>query len=157
MFRKNKKPEGNTNRIDSLIGEGTEIHGDIHFKGGVRIEGRLLGNIQNMEGSQGVLVVGPMGVIEGDVRVTHLIVDGCIQGSVYAEIAIELGRTARVLGNIHYGKLEMHSGAVFEGHMVSHETPLLMYSQKPTAPAQLESQNKPSDTNDSDSEVAVSP
>jgi predicted acyltransferase (DUF342 family) len=52
-------------------------------------------------------------------------IDGTIRGSIYAEKGVELGRTARVLGNIHYGALEMHAGAVFEGHMVSHQTPLL--------------------------------
>lgn len=125
MFRKSKKAEPTSSRIDSLIGDGVVITGEVCFQGGLRLEGRVVGNVVTDAESSGVLVVGPLGVIEGDVRVTNLIIDGTIRGSIYAEKGVELGRTARVLGNIHYGALEMHSGAVFEGHMVSHQTPLL--------------------------------
>lgn len=131
MFGKSKK-EISTNRIDSLIGEGTEIIGDIRFKGGLRLEGRIQGNV-SVGDEPGVLMVGPIGQIEGDIRVTHLIVDGTVRGSVYAEQGIELRPTARVLGNIHYGSLEMHAGAVFEGHMVCHQTPLLLATESPSA------------------------
>ncbi|MEY4593348.1 MAG: hypothetical protein RIR18_2243 [Pseudomonadota bacterium] len=128
MFsRKSKKPEQSHGRIDSLIGEGVHIIGEVRFKGGLRLEGRVNGSVCNDETNVGALVVGPLGVIEGDVNVTNLIVDGTIRGSIYAQKGVELGRTARVLGNIHYGFLEMHSGAVFEGHMVSHQTSLLEY------------------------------
>lgn len=131
MFGKNNKRAASANRIDSLIGEGTEIHGNMCFKGGLRLEGRVQGNI-SVGDEPGVLMVGPAGQIEGDVHVTHLIVDGTIRGSVYADHGIELRPTARVLGNIHYGSLEMHAGAVFEGHMVSHQIPLLL-SNEPSA------------------------
>lgn len=127
MFsRKAKKNEHTPGRIDSLIGAGVHITGEVRFKGGLRLEGSVNGNVANTDEMAGTLVVGPMGFIEGDVRVTNLIVDGTVRGSIYAEKGVELGRTARVLGNIHYGSLEMHAGAVFEGHMVSHETPLLL-------------------------------
>jgi cytoskeletal protein CcmA (bactofilin family) len=126
MFsRKSKKPDQNSSQIDSLIGAGVHITGEVRFKGGLRLEGLVEGHVANADGIPGNLVVGPLGVIEGDIRVTNLIVDGTVRGSIYAEKGVELGRTARVLGNIHYGALEMHSGAVFEGYMVSHQTPLL--------------------------------
>lgn len=139
MFGKRQK-ELHTSRIDSLIGEGTDIHGDICFKGGLRLEGRIQGNISVGE-EHGVLMVGPAGQVEGDIRVTHLIVDGTVRGSLYAEQGIELRPTARVLGNLHYGTLEIHAGAVFEGHMVSHQTPLLLTKESSStqildAPAQ---------------------
>lgn len=125
MFRKNRKTESATGRIDSLIGKGVEITGEVAFKGGLRLEGRVNGSIVLAPGCEGTLVVGPQGIVDGDVRVTHLIIDGTVKGSAYAEKGVELGPTARVLGNVHYGSLEMHAGAVFEGHMISHQTPLL--------------------------------
>jgi cytoskeletal protein CcmA (bactofilin family) len=141
MFsRKSKKPEQAHGRIDSLIGEGVHIIGEVRFKGGLRLEGRVNGSVCNDDTNAGALVVGPLGLIEGDVNVTNLIVDGTIRGSIYAQKGVELGRTARILGNIHYGSLEMHSGAVFEGHMVSHQTPLLEYVDAETA--QIEDQTK---------------
>lgn len=133
MFGSNKKKEEvNTNRIDSLIGEGTIIQGDIQFQGGLRMEGKIIGNVQ-IGDVPGVLMLGPKGEVEGDIQVTHLIVDGTIRGSIHAENMVELRPTARVLGNIHYGALEIHPGAVFEGHMVSHKIPLLSALSAPNA------------------------
>lgn len=144
MFGRSHKNDVSPNRIDSLIGEGTEIVGNVQFKGGLRLEGRIQGNV-SVGDEPGVLMVGPIGQIEGDIRVTHLIVDGTIRGSVYAEKGIELRPTARVLGNIHYGTLEMHAGAVFEGHMVSHQTPLLLASESPST----QTLDAPHDSSDS--------
>lgn len=121
---KKKSDEVNTNRIDSLIGEGTVIKGDVLFQGGLRMEGSIIGNV-TIGDRPGVFMLGPNGQVEGDIKATHLIVDGSIRGSIYAETMVELRPTARVLGNIHYGSLEIHAGAVIEGHMVSHKTPLL--------------------------------
>lgn len=131
MFSSKKKAEVNTNRIDSLIGEGTVIQGNVTFQGGLRMEGKVIGNVL-VGDAPGVFMLGPKGEVEGDIKVTHLIVDGTIRGSVYAENMVELRPTARVLGNIHYGTLEIHSGAVFEGHMVSHKVPLLAALSAPT-------------------------
>lgn len=121
FFRKKSKAEVNTDRIDSLIGETTEITGNVLFKGGLRLDGHVIGNISAQQDEQAVLMIGSNGTVDGDINVTHLIVEGTIRGTVYTENGAELGASSKVEGNIYYGSLEIHTGAVFEGHMVKHQ------------------------------------
>lgn len=142
MFFQKKDPSGvNTRQIDSLIAAGTELLGDLRFKGGLRLEGRVCGNIAGLPGETAVLMIGPQGSVEGDIQVSHLIVEGAVHGAITVEQGVELGGTARVLGNMNYGSIEMHPGAIFEGHMISHKTPLLVHetivNPKPESPNEL--------------------
>lgn len=107
-------------RIDSLIGHGTEVDGDIVFSGGIRIEGLIRGDVSVAHAESGVLMLGEKGRIEGNVRVSHLIVDGEIAGTVYATDLVEVRGTGNVQGDVHYGLLEVHAGAVIDGHVVNH-------------------------------------
>lgn len=125
MFGKSKKNQVNTNRIDSLIGQGTEIVGNVRFKGGLRLEGSVIGDV-SIGDEPGVLMIGPMGSIQGNVHVSHLIVDGTLQGKAYADSMIELRSTARVVGDLHYNSIEMHAGSIFQGHMHSHRELVLV-------------------------------
>lgn len=122
MFGKQVKQEAKPNRIDSLIGPGTIVEGDISFTGGLRIEGEIKGDVSVGSTDSGILMLGGGGLITGGVRVTHLVVDGSINGSVYVTDSVELRPSARVTGDIHYGTLEMHPGAVIHGHLVHVES-----------------------------------
>lgn len=118
MFGKPVKQEPRPNRIDSLIGPGTVVEGDVNFTGGLRVEGEIKGDISVASTDTGILMLGGEGIITGSVRVTHLIVDGTINGSVYVTDSVELRPSAKVLGDIHYGTLEMQLGAVIQGTLV---------------------------------------
>ncbi len=111
------KSEARPNRIDSLIGPGTTVEGNIRFVGGLRIEGEIKGDVNVDPSESGVLMLGNSGVINGNVRVSHLVVDGTINGNVYVSEAIELSPTARIFGDIEYGGLEMHMGATVQGSL----------------------------------------
>lgn len=115
MFRKQNKPQ---NRIDSLIGLGTRIEGDVSFTGGLRVDGEIKGNVTAVSDAASTLVVSEQARIEGDIRVSHLVVNGTIDGPVYASEFLELQSKARVRGDVHYSRLEMHLGAVVEGRLV---------------------------------------
>lgn len=118
MFgRKNKAVQ-----IDSLIGTGTAFLGDVSFRGGMRVDGYVRGNVYSDEGSQATLVVSEFGRIEGDVRVARVIINGEVIGSVFAQSTVELMPKARVSGDIHYQNIEMHMGAYVNGALV-HEEP----------------------------------
>ncbi len=106
-------------RIDSLIGPGSHVEGEVTFTGGLRVDGRICGNVVVPAEETGTLAIGEFGVVDGDVRVTHLVVDGTINGSVYVEDFVELRPKARVTGDVHAGTLEMQSGAVVDGHVIS--------------------------------------
>jgi len=104
--------------IDTVIGAGTTIDGDLTFAGGLRLDGRVRGNVQADEGTSSMLVISEKGAVEGEVRVGHLIVNGTISGPVRAGDLLELQAQARIYGEVYYAALEMQQGAVVEGRLV---------------------------------------
>jgi cytoskeletal protein CcmA (bactofilin family) len=118
MFGK-KSPAGAQARIDSLIGVGTSIEGKIRFSGGLRIDGEVRGSVEAVAGaSSSTLVVSDQARIEGVVSVAHLVLNGTIVGPVSALESLEMQSKARIVGDVTYASIEMHQGAVIEGHLV---------------------------------------
>jgi cytoskeletal protein CcmA (bactofilin family) len=117
MFR-SKQPNKPQSRIDSLIGVGTKIEGNISFTGGLRVDGDILGNVTAVAEQPSTLVVSEAARIEGEIRVSHLVVNGAITGPVYTAEFLELQSRSRVIGDVHYNTLEMHLGAIVEGRLV---------------------------------------
>lgn len=112
-----KKDVGKTQgRIDSLIGAGTRIEGNIVFSGGLRIDGEVVGNIVAADSASAALVVlSEMGRVEGDVSVAHLVTNGHIVGVVSVTESLEMQSRARIVGDVDYASIEMHQGAVIDG------------------------------------------
>jgi cytoskeletal protein CcmA (bactofilin family) len=106
--------------IDSLIGSSTTIEGDVHFKGGLRIDGHVKGSVIADEDEASMLVVSEQAKVEGEVRVAYLVVNGEIVGSVHSSELLELQPKARITGDVNYRALEMHGGAVVSGKL-SHD------------------------------------
>jgi cytoskeletal protein CcmA (bactofilin family) len=115
MFGKTSKPN---NRIDSLIGAGTTIEGNIAFTGGLRIDGEIRGNVSASGDQPGTLVVSEHARIDGEVNVSHLVVNGTVNGPVHSSAFIELQPHARITGDIEYSTIEMHLGAIVQGRLV---------------------------------------
>jgi len=116
MFgKKHSKPQ---NRIDCLIGAGTVIKGDLMFDGGLRVDGRVHGNVQSAEGKPGTLVLSEAAQIEGEIRVSHVVINGTVVGPVHATDYVELQGKANVTGDVYYRTLEMQLGAVVQGRLV---------------------------------------
>lgn len=104
--------------IDTLIGEGTAIDGDLVFSGGLRLDGKVRGNIHAAGDKPSMLVISEKGMVEGEIAVGHLILNGTVKGPVHAGELLELQPHARVLGEVRYAALEMHQGALVEGRLV---------------------------------------
>ena len=117
MFR-SKQPNKPQSRIDSLIGVGTKIEGNISFTGGLRVDGEIAGNVTAVPDQPSTLVVSEAARIEGEIRVSHLVVNGAISGPDYTTEFLELQSRSRVIGDVHYNTLEMHLGAIVEGRLV---------------------------------------
>ncbi len=105
-------------RIDSLIGQHTQILGDITFTGGLHIDGRVEGNIMAPIESGSVLTLSEQGSIKGEVRVPNVILNGEVMGNVYAEEHVELALNARIIGNVYYNLIEMAMGAEVNGSLI---------------------------------------
>ncbi len=105
------------NTIDSLIGTCTRIEGNVYFKGGLRIDGNVKGNVVAESEQTSMLVISEHAKVEGEVRVAHLVVNGEIIGSVYSSQLLELQPKARITGDVYYKALEMHGGALVSGKL----------------------------------------
>ncbi len=118
MFGKKDKPNKPQNRIDSLIGAGTVIRGDMTFEGGLRVDGHIHGNVISADGKPGTLVLSEAARIEGEIRVSHVVINGTVVGPVHAADYVELQSKANVTGDVYYRTLEMQLGAVVQGRLV---------------------------------------
>ena len=115
MFNRGK---GKLQQIDTLIGAGARIEGDVHFSGGLHVDGRVRGNVQSSAQTGDTLSVSDSGVIEGSVAAPHVVLNGTVYGDIWAAVGVELGATARVSGNVYYGLIQMAVGAEINGKLV---------------------------------------
>ena len=118
MFGIRKKGGAAPSRIDSLIGVGTRIDGNVVFSGGLRIDGEVRGNISCDNADEGMLVISEKASVEGAVRVAHVVINGTVVGPVSASGSLELLSAARVTGDVEYHQIEMQQGAVIQGRLV---------------------------------------
>jgi len=119
-MRKSKEKESKpVETIDTLIGAGSVLQGDMEFTGGLRIDGHIKGHITALDTNKGTLVLSESGVIEGDINVPHVVVNGTVKGNIASGGHIELQAAARITGDVHYKAVEMALGAVLNGSLVS--------------------------------------
>jgi cytoskeletal protein CcmA (bactofilin family) len=116
--RKARPPQ---KRIDSLIGAGTIVQGDVMFAGGLRIDGAVDGKVATANNAPGTLVISEHARVDGEVKVSHLVINGSVSGPVIANDYLELQAKARVNGDVLYRALEMHVGAIVEGKLIHAE------------------------------------
>ena len=110
-------------QIDTLVGPLSKVVGDVYYGGGLQIEGTVEGNITAKCEDKCVLVISEMGVVEGEIRGTFIIIDGTVHGDIYANEDIELKSRARINGDIYYASLGMTVGAEVNGKLVHQLSP----------------------------------
>ena len=119
MFERKKSPP--QKRIDTLIGAGTTVDGDVTFSGGLRVDGVVHGKVAAVDNQPATLVVSEEAKIDGEVHVSHVVINGAVSGPVNANDYLELQAKARVNGDVVYRTLEMHVGAVVQGKLIHSE------------------------------------
>lgn len=102
----------------TLISKNTEVVGDIHFSGELHIEGTLRGNIFVKDGGDAFLDVAENGVVEGQINVSRVRINGKVVGDVHSDKHVELAAKAVVEGNVNYHLIEMVKGAQVNGSLV---------------------------------------
>jgi len=108
--------------IDSLIGNGSRIEGDIVFSGGLRIDGQVVGNVRGSGDKPCTLVLSEQAKVEGEIDVGHVVINGTVLGPVRSTEYIELMPKSKVTGDVTYKSIEMHVGAVVQGRLVHEAT-----------------------------------
>jgi len=106
------------NRIDSLVGAGTRIEGNVSFTGGLRVDGEIKGNVIADPSKPSTLVLSEQARVDGEIKVTHFVVNGTVVGPVYVADYLELQSKAKVTGDVHYRTLEIQLGAIVEGKLI---------------------------------------
>ncbi|WP_291988774.1 polymer-forming cytoskeletal protein [Candidatus Accumulibacter sp. ACC007] len=106
------------NRIDSLIGAGTRLDGNLTFSGGLRVDGEVCGSISSDQAQAGTLVVSEQARVEGRISVSHAVINGTVVGPIVASDSLELLPNARVTGDVEYRQIEIQLGAIVEGRLV---------------------------------------
>ncbi|MFK7913713.1 MAG: polymer-forming cytoskeletal protein [Pseudomonadales bacterium] len=105
----------------TLIAPSTRMHGDLHFTEQLFVNGRVQGNVYAEPDSGATVVVSQQGSVAGEIRVPNVVINGTIEGDVYASGKLELAANARVKGNVYYKLIEMQLGATVEGQLVHEE------------------------------------
>ena len=104
--------------VDTLVGANTKMKGDLHFEGGCHVDGTVKGNVSADTDSDSALSISEDGHVEGGVTVPYVVLHGIVRGDVFASQRVELGPTARVIGNVYYNLIEMAIGAEINGKLV---------------------------------------
>src|SRR5215467_2739975 len=98
--------------LSGFVGGGTVVTGEANFKAMMRVDGHLSGRVSS---SSGTLIVGANGKVDANIEVAVAVIHGTINGDIIATQRLELGRAAKVNGNIQTPSLIIEQGAVFEG------------------------------------------
>jgi cytoskeletal protein CcmA (bactofilin family) len=99
-------------RLSGFVGAGTVLTGETNFQAMLRVDGHLTGRVIS---DNGTLIIGSGGQVDADILVSSATVGGTVNGDIVATEKVELGRTARVIGNIQTPRLMIEDGAIFEG------------------------------------------
>ena len=104
--------------VDTMIGPNSKVNGDISFDGFCHVDGSVKGNISADSESNSELSIAEEGTVEGGVAVPYVTLYGIVRGDLIASQRVELGSTARVIGNVYYNLIEMAIGAEINGKLV---------------------------------------
>lgn len=117
-----KNSKSNSEKGVTLIAANSEVNGDVHFVNQLYINGIVRGNVTADAGSEATVVVSEEGSVAGEIRVPNVVINGRVEGNVYATNRMELAKNAEVKGNVYYKLIEMQLGAMVDGQLVYDET-----------------------------------
>jgi cytoskeletal protein CcmA (bactofilin family) len=113
IFKKKKK----LGTIDTLIDRDNIIKGNYSYSGGIRLDGKIYGDLTVVEDSGGTLIMGEYSRIKGSITVETAIIAGEVIGNVTCYDYLELQPSSIIKGNIEYNQIEIHAGAKVNGEL----------------------------------------
>ena len=105
-------------RFDTLIGKTSEIYGRMVVGESLRIDGKVVGNIESEENTKVTVAVGEDGEVIGDIFAYRVMVAGKVEGNIYATERVEFHQTAEVRGDVTYGSIGIEHGARIIGLVI---------------------------------------
>jgi cytoskeletal protein CcmA (bactofilin family) len=121
MFGKKTKttPHQSPRRIASQLEADIELVGDLSFSGLLQVKGNIYGNIISPADSDATLLVEEGATITGEIRVPYIQIRGKVTGNVFASNRVKIKAGSTVIGDVHYGEIELDPGAHLSGHLIS--------------------------------------
>ncbi|MEK7254277.1 MAG: polymer-forming cytoskeletal protein [Bacteroidota bacterium] len=115
---KSSLPASTPHALNSLV-QGTILEGKVKATTDIRVDGTIKGDLV----CDSKVIIGPTGVVEGTVRCQNAVIEGRFEGNLSVSELLNIRETAKVLGEVSYGKLVVQSGAVISGsYKVAGET-----------------------------------
>jgi cytoskeletal protein CcmA (bactofilin family) len=105
------KPAGRQNDLNGFLDKGSDLKGELCFETHFRVHGKFTGNVV----SEGELIVGEGGELEGDLKVGEVLISGVVRGTVHASRKVQITATGKVYADIDTPSLLMEDGAFLEG------------------------------------------
>lgn len=126
MFTRNKNEKDDASEEVGLLGIDTRFEGSIRFRGTLRIDGQVQGNIVSKGQGGSMLIVNREAVVTGDIVSDSVLISGRVVGNVSARERVEIYRTGYLKGDVHTADIMIEGGAEFDGycHMIEEESPL---------------------------------
>jgi cytoskeletal protein CcmA (bactofilin family) len=107
----------------TLIAPDTEVVGDLRFKDQLYVNGHVHGNVLAGDEGSATVIISEEGSVNGEIRVPNVVINGTVEGDVYATARVELAAKARVKGNVYYQLIEMQLGAKVDGQLLHDDVP----------------------------------
>ena len=120
MFKKLKPlaRSDSMERFETLIGPGTTVQGSLLLIESVRIDGKVIGNVQTSQGNRATVAIGPTGEVVGHISAFRVIVAGKVEGNIAALERVELSHDCLVQGDISYSSINVQHGARLQGLVI---------------------------------------
>jgi cytoskeletal protein CcmA (bactofilin family) len=122
MFSKSKSSSQqlatNADNFETIIGRRAEVHGCLRTQESVRIDGKVVGNIEAPQDATILVMIGPNGEVQGDVLASRIVVAGKVAGNIHAYERVELMASALIQGDIKYASMAVEHGAKLLGLML---------------------------------------
>lgn len=109
--RRERKMEEAKGKVETILGNGTIVEGDLYTKGSLRIEGQVKGRIK----AEGDLLVGESGNLETEIEARNVLIAGTVKGNIKAQNKIEILPSGKLYGDIKTKIIKIEAGAVFVG------------------------------------------
>jgi cytoskeletal protein CcmA (bactofilin family) len=124
MFEKfsNKPMSANSEKFDSIIGRTTTIQGTLVLLDSVRIDGRVVGNVESAPDCKIAVAIGPTGEVTGDIKAHRVMVAGKVFGHIHAADRVEFQKDSLVQGDVSYGSIAVEHGAKLSGLILQNKT-----------------------------------
>ncbi|MCR9279276.1 MAG: polymer-forming cytoskeletal protein [Pseudomonadaceae bacterium] len=109
---------GKVEKGTTLVAANTRIIGDVRFTDQLFLDGVVEGNVIADDSEKATVIVSEEGSVIGEIRAPHVVINGTVEGNVFAGARVELAAKARVKGNVHYKLIEMQLGAMVDGQLL---------------------------------------